>query len=321
MDLQEVLTELPSVRSFCLPPSMAPSCMNHPEQFMTSWAPHNKSKKEKSLENISVLSSKWRKTDMVPTPQRIYFLSCFGLNWSWWRALSPNPTLMPLSLWISAKFIFATSTHRVVTLFLFLHWHLWQQSSPTPAPPRHWLWFTMHHLRTLHGGGERGFRPETRALSSPLSHCKLCVCVSVHVHGWIMIWVTLWWLLFFFFTLFVHPSPSPVPQMTYDRTDEDIRADNRIARRTPAKHNARKKTTSLKNKRDNPLRHLNSPVAPSQRPPTTLLPLWSFTSSFLLQNKGGKKKDQKCSWDNWPQVNTWGGLHFGSRTIDACYCK
>lgn len=134
MDLQEVLTELPSVRSFCLPPSMAPSCMNHPEQFMTSWAPHNKSKKEKSLENISVLSSKWRKTDMVPTPQRIYFLSCFGLNWSWWRALSPNPTLMPLSLWISAKFIFATSTHRVVTLFLFLHWHLWQQSSPTPAP-------------------------------------------------------------------------------------------------------------------------------------------------------------------------------------------
>lgn len=227
--------------------------------------------KGKKVWKTSLILSMQRNAEMVPTPQWIYLSSCFGLNWSWWRTPSPRPHADTTVTLNPSQVIFATSTHRVVTLSLFLHWHLWQQSPPTPQ--RHWMWFTMRHLRTLHGGGGRGFRPKTSTLTNPLSHCELCVCAS----SWrnYDLSHTLMTFLPFFSSpcmhLFLSCSIDDLP-IGWPRTSE----------RTTELHEEHLQSTTLKkndsplkNKRDNPLRHLNTPAAPfskaSHYPPSLVI--------------------------------------------------
>lgn len=180
--------------------------------------------------------------------------------------------------------LFATSTHRVVTQSLLLRLHLWQQSPPTPPKT-----LAVIHLRITLGG----VRPKTRILSSPLSHRELCVCVcvcvSVHIRGWIMIWVTLWWLIFLFPVLARPPLPLRFHRWPTWRMADDVRADDRIARRH-LQSTTLKEMTQMKNKRDDPWHTSTPPQHHSQRTPTTPVPLWSFTSSFLLQNMEKKTK-------------------------------
>lgn len=227
---------------------------------------------------------------MVPTPQQFHLSFCFGLNWSWWRAPRPHAdATVTLNL---GQVIFATSTHRVATPSFFLHWHLWQQTL-TPPPRDAGCDSLCVTLEAYMAEGWGASGPRQGPSVSPLSHRQLCVCARSWMNYHLSHTMT---TSFLFFSFSLHATlPLLFHRWPTDRTAEDIRADDQIARRTPAKHNTRKKNKKKKKRlhwRTREMTHSDTSTPPqrhSQRPPTPLLPLWSFTSSFLLQNKGKKR--------------------------------
>lgn len=265
---------------------------------MTSWASHNKSKKEKSLENISdsVLSSTQRNADMVPTPQRIYLSSCFGLNWRWWRALHPRPHADATVTLNLSQVIFATSTHRVVT-FVF---PLALVTAEPTHPPRDAGCDSL--CVTLEAYMAKGRGGSSLRQGPSVVHCLIANSASVCVcaRSWMNHDLSNTMMTYFpFFPFCLHtPLPLLFHRWPTDRTAEDIRVDDRIAPKTPTKHNAKENPP----KNDSTEERERRPPETPQYPCSAVLkdlPLPSFPCDLLppafCYKMKWKKKTKKCS--------------------------
>lgn len=256
------------------------------------------------------------------TPQWIYLSCLFGLNWRWWRA-------PPLPCWRHCHsesqpsrlcHVHSQGGHSVFVFTLAL-----VTAEPTHPPKTRCdsLCVTLEPYMA-EGGGGSGLRQ-----GSSVVHClslwTLCVCVCVSCVCLFTFLDELWSeshfddLSSFFLPLHGPLSLScstddlPIGRLMTSERMTKLHEDTCKAQRSKKWLHWRTRETTRWDTSTPPQRH-------SQRTPTTLVPLWSFTSSFLLQNM--EKRQKKSSWDNWHQINTGGTLFFfGSRIINACYCK
>lgn len=207
--------------------------------------------------------------------------------------------LAPLSLWISAK----SSLPRPLTGWsLPLCFYTATHDSRAHPRPRDTgydsLCVTLEPYRA-EGRGGSGLRQGPSVV-----HCLTENSVSVHVHGWIMIWVTLWWLLILFFL------PSPCAPLSLSCSTDDLPIGRPRTSEWTKLHEERLQSTMLKKKRLH-WRTRETTHWDTSTPPQRLLkglPLPCFPCDLLppafCYKIKGKKRQKKCSWDNWPQINT-----------------